>query len=136
MYETNGQNYSTAETHSLFTFMLGAIAGAAIALMFAPARGSETRDLIAQRGRRVKEKSREMLGEHGERLSSVVDRGRETAREFGDRVSQAVEQGKAGYRSAVRQGRDMANDAVESTGDAMNRVRGGAQTNAGDTPSY
>ena len=131
-HEMNGQE-STLENHSLFTFVCGAIAGAAIALMFAPARGHETRDYIAQRGRRVKEKSREMLGEHGERLTSVVERGRETAREFSDRVSQAVEQGKAGYRSAVRQGQHMANEAIDNAGDAMNGVRN-TQPGANDTP--
>ena len=132
MHDTNGHD-ATLETHSLLTFACGAIAGAAIALMFAPARGTEAREFIAQRGRRAREKSREMLGEHGERLSSAVERGRETAREFSDRVSQAVEQGKAGYRSAVRQGQNMANEAVETAGDAMNGVRG-SQSEAGERP--
>lgn len=133
MYETNGHD-STLETHSLFTFACGVIAGAALALMFAPARGTETREFLAQRGRRAKKRGREMLGEHGERLTSAVERSRETAREFSDRVSQAVEQGKAGYRSAVRQGQNMAKDAVESAGDALNGVRNSTQPNATDTP--
>lgn len=125
---------STNATHSLFTFACGAIAGAAIALMFAPARGQETREFLAQRGRRAKQMGREMFDEHGERLTAVVERGRETAREFGERMSHAVEQGKAGYRSAVSQGQDLAKDAINGAEDAMKGVRGSTQSNASDSP--
>ena len=125
MNDHNGHD-STGDISVLFTFACGAIAGAAVALMFAPARGRETREFLAQRSRRVKAKSREMLGEHGERLSAVVERGRDSALEFTERLGHAVEQGKAGYREAVRQGKDLANDAMQDAEQTLPTVRGGS----------
>jgi gas vesicle protein len=40
----------------LLAFVAGAIAGAAVALLFAPATGEETRDFIGQRAREGREK--------------------------------------------------------------------------------
>lgn len=40
----------------LLAFVAGAIAGAAVALLFAPATGDETRDFIGQRAREGREK--------------------------------------------------------------------------------
>jgi gas vesicle protein len=117
---------SSGDTHVLFTFACGAIAGAAVALMFAPARGRETREFLAQRSRRVKAKGREVLGERGERLSAAVGRGRDTALEFTERLGQAVEQGRAGYREAVRQGKGLASDAMQDAEQALRAVRGGS----------
>ena len=50
----------------LLAFALGAIAGAAVALLYAPASGEETR-------RRLSEKAREGR----QRVASAVERGRE-----------------------------------------------------------
>ena len=131
MNDQNGRD-SNGDINVLFTFACGAIAGAAVALMLAPARGRETREFLAQRSRRVKAKGREMLGEHGERLSAAVERGRDTAVEFTERLGHAVEQGKAGYREAVRQGKDVASDAMQDAEQALRAVRGGS-THANDS---
>jgi gas vesicle protein len=40
----------------LLAFVAGAVAGAAVALLFAPATGEETRDYIGQRAREGREK--------------------------------------------------------------------------------
>jgi gas vesicle protein len=40
----------------LLAFVAGAIAGAAVALLYAPATGEETRDFIGQRAREGREK--------------------------------------------------------------------------------
>jgi gas vesicle protein len=40
----------------LLAFVVGAVAGAAVALLFAPATGEETRDYIGQRAREGREK--------------------------------------------------------------------------------
>jgi gas vesicle protein len=112
---TNPQNgYDTMLDSHIFFFACGALAGAAVALMFAPARGEETREFLARRGRDVKSRGREMLHEHGERLTSAIERGRESATQMGERLSQAVEQGKAGYRDAVRRGQNAASHAMQA----------------------
>ena len=40
----------------LFAFIAGAIAGAAVALLYAPATGDETREYVAKRAREGREK--------------------------------------------------------------------------------
>ena len=40
----------------LMAFVLGAVAGAAVALLYAPATGEETRDYLGQRAREGREK--------------------------------------------------------------------------------
>lgn len=68
----------------LLGFLLGAVSGAAVALLYAPAPGSDTRDVLAEKAREAREraaaaaeKGREMLNQGRETLSSAIDRGRE-----------------------------------------------------------
>ncbi len=68
----------------LLAFVLGAAAGAAVALLYAPAPGEETRQRIKDKAREGREKaeavareSREFLSRQRENLGAAVDRGRE-----------------------------------------------------------
>ena len=68
----------------LLAFILGAVSGAAVALLYAPAAGNETREFLGERAREGRErataaaeKGREILKEGRETLSTAVDRGRE-----------------------------------------------------------
>lgn len=68
----------------LMAFVLGAAAGAAIALLYAPATGEETRRVIKDKARVGREKAeavardgREFLSRQRENLTAAVDRGRE-----------------------------------------------------------
>ena len=72
----------------LMAFVLGAAAGAAIALLYAPASGEETRRRIkdkAREGRETAEQvardSREFLSRQRENLGAAVERGREAFQE-------------------------------------------------------
>jgi gas vesicle protein len=65
-------------------FVLGAIAGAAVALLVAPATGEETRRMLGERAREGREKaeeaarqSREFLNRQKQTFTSAVERGRE-----------------------------------------------------------
>ena len=65
-------------------FVLGAIAGAAVALLVAPTSGEETRRMIGERAREGREKAeeaarqgREFLNRQKATLSNAVERGRE-----------------------------------------------------------
>jgi len=68
----------------LLAFLLGAVSGAAVALLYAPASGRDTRDYLGEKARegraRAAEaaaKGREALNQGRETLSSAIDRGRE-----------------------------------------------------------
>jgi gas vesicle protein len=80
----------------IVAFTIGALAGAAVALLFAPASGEETRDYLGQKAREGRAKAREAMDQgreyyarHKDNLVTAVERGREAfqqARERGDQV--------------------------------------------------
>ena len=68
----------------LLAFILGAVSGAAVALLYAPASGNETREYLGERAREGRqraaeaaEKGREILNQGRETLTTAIERGRE-----------------------------------------------------------
>ncbi len=68
----------------LMAFVLGAVAGAAVALLYAPASGEETRRKVAEKTREARARAeelaregREFVNRQRENLASAVERGRE-----------------------------------------------------------
>ena len=68
----------------LLAFILGAVSGAAVAMLYAPASGRETREYLGERAREGRERATEIAGkgrqaiDHGrETLANAIDRGRE-----------------------------------------------------------
>jgi gas vesicle protein len=89
----------------LLSFMLGALSGAALAILFAPRSGRETREMLgerlrdtADRGRRIGEQALEKGREMAEDASGYVDRQREALERRRDRLAAAVEAGRQAYR--------------------------------------
>ncbi len=76
----------------LLAFILGAISGAAVALMYAPATGKETREFLGQKAR----EGRERATEAAERGRQAVVQGRET-------LATAIERGREAYQQARRE---------------------------------
>jgi gas vesicle protein len=67
----------------MVAFVIGALTGAAVALLFAPASGEETREYLGEKAREGKARFREGR----EHLIAAVERGREAfERERGDQV--------------------------------------------------
>jgi gas vesicle protein len=81
-------------------FVLGAVAGAAVALLYAPASGRETREFIGEKARDGRErateaaaKGREAIDRGRETVTTAIERGRET-------VTNAIERGREAYQQA------------------------------------
>jgi gas vesicle protein len=76
----------------LLAFMVGAIGGAALALLFAPATGDETR-------RFLKDKAREGR----DRAADAMEKGREVVKEGREVLSEAIERGREVYERTRRE---------------------------------
>ncbi|HEY7289152.1 MAG TPA: YtxH domain-containing protein [Vicinamibacterales bacterium] len=68
----------------LLAFILGAVSGAAVALLYAPQSGRETRDFLNDRATEARAraaeaaaKGRDALSQGRETLSTAIERGRE-----------------------------------------------------------
>jgi len=68
----------------LLAFILGAVSGAAVALLYAPQSGKETRDYLNERANEARvraaeaaAKGREAINQGRETLTTAIERGRE-----------------------------------------------------------
>jgi gas vesicle protein len=68
----------------VLAFVIGAVTGAAVALLVAPASGEETRRMLGERAREGRERAeeaarqgREFINRQRENINSAIERGRE-----------------------------------------------------------
>lgn len=84
----------------MVAFVLGAIAGAATALLLAPASGEETRRVLADKAREGRDKAAEAAKQGKE----FIERQKATLSEAVERqkthVGEAIERGKEAYQRA------------------------------------
>lgn len=73
----------------IVAFVLGAVTGAAVALLMAPATGEEMRRMLGEKAR-----------EGRERANEAAQQGREFINRQRDHVNAAVERGRDAYRQA------------------------------------
>jgi len=71
-------------------FAIGALAGAALAMLLAPQSGEETRDLLYAKAREAGERARDSAGDAGDLLA----RGRQIVADARARIDSAVAEGK------------------------------------------
>lgn len=101
MSDERGNNASGV----ILSFLLGGLTGAALAILFAPRSGRETREMLGERLRegtdrgrefrdRVVSRGREILDDAG----SYVQEQKENLERQKDRLSAAVEAGRQAYR--------------------------------------
>lgn len=75
-------------------FMVGALVGAAAALLFAPQAGEETRLLIRDKGIELKEQAGELSSEARRRAEELQAQARKRTEKLQTRVKEAIEEGK------------------------------------------
>jgi len=86
-------------------FFLGAIAGAAAALLLAPKTGREARELLAEHSGDVLKKAQEAAGEAQVKAGDLFEKGREYFEQQTSRLVSAFEAGKAAMREEMGQER-------------------------------
>jgi gas vesicle protein len=73
----------------LLAFILGAVSGAAVALLYAPATGRATREYLGDRAR-----------EGRQRAAEAAEKGREYFNQGRDTIANAIERGREAYEQA------------------------------------
>lgn len=113
-------------------FLLGVLVGGAVALLFAPQSGEETRRQLQDRGRRLRDAAGDRLDGWGEKIEdgyeeakAKVEEGFESARrtlgETRDHARDAVDAGK----SAVHSARDELERRLATSRRAREKARAG-----------
>jgi len=76
----------------LLAFILGAVSGAAVALLYAPASGRQTREYLGEKA----DEARAKAAEAAARGRDALNQGRET-------ITTAIERGREAYQQARRE---------------------------------
>jgi len=92
---------------SLAWFLAGAAIGAAVALLYAPQPGHETREALRRRALEERERLAKSGREAMERGRDLYERGKGLA----DEASQRFEKGKGAAADLYQRGKDWADDA-------------------------
>jgi gas vesicle protein len=77
----------------MLAFVVGALTGAAVALLFAPASGEETREYLGKKAREGRDRARDL-----------ADEGKEFLDEQAEAVSRAVDEGVEAFRQVRQRG--------------------------------
>src|SRR4026209_109982 len=83
----------------VIAFVLGAVTGAAVALLMAPTSGEETRRMLADRAREGRERA-DAAREGGGRAREAARQAREFATRQRDTISSAIDRGREAYQQA------------------------------------
>ncbi len=94
-------------------FLVGALIGAGLALLFAPGSGAETQRRIREQARKLRELTedrvrglREDLGTRMDSAKGVVEQGRHMAAEARGELEEKLERSKAAYRAGIEAARE------------------------------
>jgi gas vesicle protein len=90
------QNQGIGSGTVLLAFVAGAAVGAAVALLFAPASGTETRAYVNRRAKEARDRAvqaaehgREVFNRQRETMTTAFDRARQVQRRAGDGEQEA-----------------------------------------------
>jgi gas vesicle protein len=86
-------------------FFLGAIAGAAAAVLLTPKSGRETRELLAEHSGDFFKRAQDVAGQAQDRAGDLFDKGREYFEEQAQRLTSAFEAGRSAMKDEITRGR-------------------------------
>lgn len=96
------ENSSTAAV--LLSFLVGGLAGAAVAVLFAPRSGRETRELLSDRVKEGVSKGRDIKDRVVTRSQHLRDDAVDFLEERKERLGSAIEAGQQAYESVRERG--------------------------------
>ena len=118
MSHQEGQPVVIVERSSgIGSFLWGAIIGAGAALLLAPRSGEETREVLREKGRRLRDKAEDTRDDLQARLEDGYDRAKARVEEKFERARRNIGDTGAGARDAVKAGKA----AVHSARDELER---------------
>jgi gas vesicle protein len=85
----------------LLAFIAGAAVGAAVALLYAPASGEETRDYLGQRAREGREKAAEAARQAREHAAEAARQGREILNRQREHLSTAFDRAREQFQGGT-----------------------------------
>jgi gas vesicle protein len=105
-------------------FFLGAVVGAAAALLFAPSTGEETREQLRERGIEIKtragdtcveaqQRAKDMADDAGQRAKEMADEAKRRATEAQERSRLALDEQKVRLQQAIDEGKQAATKRKE-----------------------
>ena len=85
-----GREDGTTAGAVFVAFLCGAVAGAAVALLWAPTPGSETRKILGEKAREGRERGRDFLNKQRDQINAAVEKGRDAYRQAREANEESV----------------------------------------------
>lgn len=95
------------------SFLWGAVIGAGVALLLAPRSGEETREVLREKGRRLRVRAEDTADDIQSRLEGGYERAKARVEEKFERARRNIGETRAGARDAVKAGKAAVHSARE-----------------------
>jgi len=106
-------------------FLLGALVGAAAALLFAPQSGEETREVLRERGKKLRDDAQTRVSDFGHRLEEGYEHARERVEDGFDTARRTFREKRAGARDALDAGKAAVHSARDELEKRLAETRSG-----------
>ncbi len=114
----------------LLSFVAGIAVGAAIAMLFAPEAGADTRRNIARRARRVRQAAREAVDGLAEKVGETLDTAKQKVEDRIDEARGAIDSKRGQVHRAMDAGRDAARQARQDLERRLEETKAAYQAGA------